>query len=279
MDNEAAASMKEITLDGHRIVYREAGRGEAVLLVHGWTGSSYDWTRLIPLLGEKHRVVAPDQLGFGKSDKPRINYTLDTFTGLLDELTSALGLERFHLVGNSMGGQISATYALLRPEKVKTLTLLDAAGVSEGSPLIFALARNPRLVYPLLRFAPLFAYGFYYRRFGPYFDSSFLTPRDVRGHYHSFGNPGGARAAALCLRNIICDQRARLDARLGEISTPTLVVWGANDPLLSIRMGKVFAREIPGAVLKIVDRCGHCAQEEKPVELAAMLEDFWKDHE
>ncbi len=267
---------KTLVLDDHRIFYQEGGSGRPVVLVHGWTGSSYDWNKLVPLLAEKRRVIAYDQTGFGKSDKPAIAYRLDTFTGLLGRVTDELGLESFHLVGNSMGGHIAAAYALKHPERVRSLALLDAAGVKEGAPWVFNAGRFPRALAALLRITPLLLYGYYYRRRGPYYDSSFLTARDVLNHYHSYGNRAGAWAAAQCMRHVIYEPSAQLDARLKEMRVPTLIVWGLNDPLLGKHMSSVFLREVPGARRAFMENCGHCPQEEKPEELKGLLEDFWK---
>jgi pimeloyl-ACP methyl ester carboxylesterase len=269
--------MKELLFDNLKIAFREEGSGDPVLLVHGWTGSSYDYNKLIPLLSQKHRVAAYDQVGFGKSDKPRIAYRLQLFLDLIEKLADSLELGRFHLVGNSMGGHIAAAFALARPERVRTLALLDAAGVKEGAPWVFNAGRFPGVLASLMRITPLALYGFYYRRRGPYFDSSFLTARDVLGHYHSFGNKAGAFAAAQCMRHIIYEPSARLDARLKEMRMPTLIVWGLNDPLLPKRMSSVFLREVPGARRVFMENCGHCPQEEKPEELRQVLEEFWQE--
>jgi len=268
--------MKELMLDGHRVLYREAGEGEPAILVHGWTGSSYDWIKLIPLIAQKHRVVSPDLIGFGLSDKPRIPHRLETYTGLIAKLADALGLNRFHIVGNSMGGQIAAAFAIEHPDRLLTLALLDAAGVSPHAPALLGLGRFPGLVAFLLGRVSLPLYDFYYRKFGPYYDSSFLTPDDVRGHYHSFGNREGAYAAAQCLAQILHSPAARLDKKLHRIKLPTLIVWGKEDPQLPLAMSEVFLREIPFARRVLLDRCGHCPHEEHPELLRQILEDFWR---
>jgi len=263
-----------LELPGFRVAFREEGSGDPMILVHGWTGSSYDWNRLIPLLSQQYRVAAPDLPGFGLSNKPRIDYSIDAYTALISSFADALGMDRFHLAGNSMGGHISAAFALRHPARVKSLTLVDSAGVSEGAPWIFKAGRWPGLVYLLLRFTPLFVFNIYYRRAGPYHDSSFLTPEDIKGHYHSYGNAEGAYAAARCLKNIIHDPAAQLDDRLGEIKVPTLVVWGEFDPMLSKRMGRAMQSRIPDADMAVIPGAGHCPQEEKPEDLARLLIDF-----
>ena len=267
--------MKKIALDGNWIFYRDHGQGEPVILLHGWTGSSFDWARLLPLLAERRRVIAPDQLGFGRSDKPAAAYRLGLFTDLIAKLMANLDIERCHLVGNSMGGHVAAAFALEHPQRLLSLTLVDAAGVEEGAPPTFKLGRFERTAGLLFRLVSLRAYDLQYRHLGPYHDSRWLTPDDVRGHYRSFGHPPGARAAAACLHHIIADPATQLDRRLRELKLPTLIVWGRQDPLLPLRMSDVFLREIPHAQRVLLDYCGHCPQEERPEQLRQVLERFW----
>ncbi len=271
--------LKTVLIGGHRIAYREMGEGRPSILVHGWTGSGYDWRRAMPLLAKGRRIVALDQLGHGRSDKPRIDYKIQTMTGILDGLAKALAMDRFHLVGNSMGGQISAAYALEKPEKIETLTLVDSAGVHEGAPRVFKLGRYQRAAYGIFSLLPLWAYNIHYRKNGPYYDSSFLTRKDVREHYHSFGNRAGAWAASSCLRRIIYSGRAQLDGKLSDVKAPTLIVWGRKDPLLPFRMSEVFLRDVPDARREVIEDCGHCPQEEKPAEFARALLSFWEERE
>src|SRR4051794_26240878 len=92
----------EITLHGHRVSYREAGSGPVILLIHGITGSSAQWERVMPLLAEKHTVVAPDLLGHGESAKPRGDYSLGAYAAGVRDLMIALGHRRATIVGHSL---------------------------------------------------------------------------------------------------------------------------------------------------------------------------------
>ncbi len=261
---------RRIELQGSSVLCQESGSGGPVVLVHGWGGSGYDWTRLSPYLSDDYRVLAPDLPGFGKSDKPDIDYTLDYYVNLIRDFAAAMDASRFHLVGHSMGGQIAAAFALHHPDKLLSLVLLDPAGVSRHAPRFYRLARRQWLVYLALRFMPLAFFKFWFKRFGPYYDSTFLTPEDMKGHYHSYGNKEGARAAARCFKNIIANPEAWLDNRLSEIETPVLLVWGREDPLLPLGMSEAFAQGLPGARLAVLDKCGHCPHEEKPEVLAGL---------
>src|SRR5215212_3236083 len=107
----AAQTQKEAVVFGQKIKYVEAGSGPVVVLLHGLGGNSTNWAFNTPALAQKFRVVVPDQVGFGGSDKPLINYRIGTYVDFLDKLLAELKVERATLVGNSMGGWVASLYA------------------------------------------------------------------------------------------------------------------------------------------------------------------------
>ena len=98
------SEMKFLDLHGDRVAYREAGAGEALLLIHGMAGSSATWRAVLPQLSKKYRVVAPDLFGHGESAKPRGDYSLGAFAASLRDLLDELGITRATVVGQSLGG-------------------------------------------------------------------------------------------------------------------------------------------------------------------------------
>src|SRR5689334_8369274 len=121
---------KTATVFGARIHYLEAGSGPAVILLHGLGGDTSNWAMTVAPLAAKFRVIVPDQIGFGRSDKPLLNYRVATLVDFLDGFMKQVGVERASLVGNSLGGFTAAAFALAHPEKVERLVLVDAAGFS-----------------------------------------------------------------------------------------------------------------------------------------------------
>jgi 2-hydroxy-6-oxonona-2,4-dienedioate hydrolase len=119
---------KFVTVYGVKIHYVEAGRGVPLILIHGLADDTTIWDPVIPLLTERFRVIALDQIGFGRSDKPLLNYRISTFVDFLDGFMSELKIERASLIGNSLGGWVAAAFALAHPERVERLVLSDAAG-------------------------------------------------------------------------------------------------------------------------------------------------------
>jgi pimeloyl-ACP methyl ester carboxylesterase len=114
-------------LDGLQLHYVEQGRGPATVLIHGLGGFAESWRHNIPELARHGRVIALDLPGSGRSGKPRRAYTLEFLANALDRLLQALGVDRVHLVGHSLGGAVAARYALDRPGRVERLALLGAA--------------------------------------------------------------------------------------------------------------------------------------------------------
>src|SRR5918911_2406615 len=122
----------ELSLHGHRVSYRTAGQGPALLLLHGVTNSSQTWERVAPPLSERFTLIAPDLLGHGASASPRGDYSLGAHaTGVRDMLT-ALGHDRVTVVGHSLGGGIAMQFAYQFPERVERLVLIPSRGRRRG---------------------------------------------------------------------------------------------------------------------------------------------------
>src|ERR1044072_7934063 len=141
----SAETAKETTVFGQKIHYIEAGSGPTVILLHGLGGSTQVWQFNIAALAEKYHVVVSAKIGFGKSDKPLVNYRIRTYVAFLDQFCKQLKIEHATLVGNSMGGWIAAMFTASFPDRVDKLVLVDAAGYAPPKDLdtrtLFAL--NP----------------------------------------------------------------------------------------------------------------------------------------
>src|SRR5438874_4749740 len=127
-DEAIPTTGKFVTVFGARIHYVDVGAGPTVILLHGLADDVGVWGSVMPALAAKHRVIALDQVGFGQSDKPLLNYRVSTFVDFLDGFMKELKIERASLVGNSLGGWIATAFALAHPERVDRLVLCDAAG-------------------------------------------------------------------------------------------------------------------------------------------------------
>ena len=263
---------KYVTVDSSRLRVLDVGRGPAVVLVHGLAASMYSWRQTIdPLVQAGYRVVAYDNRGFGFSDKPATGYSNAAYVHLLFGLLDSLGVSDAVLVGHSMGGAIVADAALARPDRVRGLVLVDAAGLGVRYPFMLRVARWPII-------GPLFdhlrgrgATGGILRAI--YGDPSRVTDQDVDQYYAPIALPEFGRSLRGVLREFSFED---LQGRLGTLMTPTLVMWGTRDRLIPQTIGVAMAAGLPHSALARFQAAGHALPEESPEEFNRVLLGFLK---
>jgi triacylglycerol lipase len=261
---------KSVSVFGQKIVYYDVGSGPTVVLVHGFgSQASVDWGHVIRPLAAHHRVIALDQLGFGESDKPTIDYDIQTWVDFLGEFLRTLKVEHFVLAGESLGGWVAASYTVqaLAPEnagkyaipKPDKLILEDAAGHNaihsdKPSPLMSSLEDGAGI-------AVIF------------YDKSLVTDQVMRQNFaiKLHANDGATQRLFRANPKVIGET---VGDKVAAINIPTLVVWGGNDPVVPLADGQDYAAKIPGAKLVIVPKCGHAPSIERPVEFMAAVEPF-----
>lgn len=256
---------KYATVFGAKIHYLEAGSGPVVILLHGLGGSVSNWAPTIAPLAQKYRVIVPDQIGFGKSDKPMLNYRVGTLVDFLDGLYKQLGIQKASLVGNSLGGFTAAAYAIAHPEKVDKLVLVDAAGFSVTGDI------DPRVLNGLnastrQQVKDLIALVFYNKE-------AFGSDAAIDTFFASRVTAGDGYTIQRFIDSIGHGEDI-LDGKLGAIKQPTLIIWGREDGLTQLAMGQRFNKEIAGSQMLIIDKCGHVPQLEKSAEFNAGLMKF-----
>ncbi|HVF66451.1 MAG TPA: alpha/beta fold hydrolase [Pyrinomonadaceae bacterium] len=256
---------KEATVFGQKIQYVDVGSGPVVVLLHGLGGNSLNWAFNFAALSAKYRVIAPDQIGFGRSDKPLINYRVGTYVDFLDKFLEGLNVERASLVGNSMGGWIAALYALKYPKRVERIVLADAAGfappkdfdLSALSGLNPSTREQARYLMNLVFFNPLL-------KSDANVDAT-LAARLSAGDGYTIQS----------LVESIYRNEDMLDGKLAGVKQPTLIIWGREDGLTPLaREGEKFKKEMPSAQFVIFDGCGHVPQVEKAAEFNAAVLKF-----
>ncbi len=248
---------KFITVYGAKIHFVEAGNGPVVILLHGLGGDWKNWATTIGPLSMKYRVIAPDQLGFGLSDKPFLNYRVGTLVDFLNQLYKELKIERASLVGGSLGGWTAAAFTLAHPEKVERLVLVDAAGFA-------ALSENVDM-RELNVLNPSTREGVREVSSRIFYNKQFFTSDEVVDRI--FTDKVTANDSYTIQRFIESIARGEdvLDKRLSAIKHPTLIIWGREDELIPLKYGERFKKEISGSELFIIEKCGHVP----PIESAA----------
>ncbi len=137
------SEMKYLDLHGERVAYREAGAGEALLLIHGMAGSSATWRAVLPELSKKYRVVAPDLFGHGESAKPRGDYSLGAFAVWLRDLLDELGITRATVVGQSLGGGVAMQFTYQHRDYCERLVLISSGGLGPDLSWMLRLLSAP----------------------------------------------------------------------------------------------------------------------------------------
>lgn len=210
-------------------------------------------------LSAKHHVYALDQVGFGHSDKPLLDYKIATFSDFLLGFMRAQNLNKAALVGNSLGGWIAVDFAVHHPEMVDKLVLVDAAGLPWGK--MVAVNLNPST---LEETRGLLESLFYNKKF---VTEDFVT-QVFTNHVHNNDSYTIHQTMAGFVQNQL------VDSKLASIHAPTLIVWGRDDELLPASDGEKFRAGIAGAKLVVFDQCGHVPQIEKAADFNKVLLDF-----
>ncbi len=246
---------------GTTLAYDEAGQGGVpAVLVHGLGGGRWSWDANLPALAASRRTIALDLAGHGESAKPSIDYTIATHVEILLGFLDAVRIDRAFLVGNSMGGLVSLTAALQRPDRVLGLVLANAAGATRFP--IERLPADPRrfvgipiTIRPPDKIVEGYVRFLFVKQSGWHIDHSLARSRETlaRGDY-----PAQANAF---LRSAVGVFESDAGKRVREVRCPTLVVWGEADRLLPRESPTVFAG-IPGARVERLAGVGHVPQME-----------------
>ncbi|WP_197355859.1 alpha/beta fold hydrolase, partial [Streptomyces clavuligerus] len=276
--NEVRLRSRE--LHGYRQAYRMAGRGDAVVLIHGIGDSSSTWAEVMPSLAGRYRVIAPDLQGHGASAKPRGDYSPGAYANGIRDLLSALGVERATLVGHSLGGAVAAQFAYQFPERTERLVLVASGGIGRqltpllraatlpGAGLVLAALRLPTVRWQLEQ----------YLRLLRAFDTDLgVDATDLMRAIDALPDAGSRSAFVRTLRAGV-DWRGQvatlLDRSYLTQGMPTMIVWGGRDvviPAVHASLGHV---SMPGSRLEMFTEAGHFPFRTDPERFLSVLHDF-----
>ena len=271
MSNDSPEIANNIEADGIRTNYHDTGSGEPVMLIHGsgpgvtaWA----NWRLAIPVLAERYRVIAPDMLGFGYTDRPaNVTYNLDTWLGHTVAFMDALGLDKVNLVGNSFGGALSLALTIRHPERVARLVLMGAAGVSfELTPGLDTAWGYEPSVENMRALLDLFAY-----------DRSLVTDELAQLRYKASIQPGFQEAYASMFpapRQRWIEMLASDEDDIRAIEQRTLVIHGREDRILPLATSLRLAELIRRSELHVFGCCGHWTQIEHAARFNTLVADF-----
>jgi len=246
---------------GRNIRYYDIGSGPPLVLIHGIGGDADEWVFCLEPLSASHRVIALDLLGFGRSDKPFIDYSIEVFVEVLGLFLKTLEIPRASLIGSSFGGWIAAAYALRFPKAVNQLVLVDAAGVwgnTKQLPIDLHVSTHAHMreIMELI-----------------FYDKELATDALIDLAYQQHLERGDGYTIDRVLQNLR-DGREFLDDKIAALQVPTLVVWGEQDEMIPVATGRLMHRLISGSRLQVIPRCGHLPAFEKPAEFTNCVLNF-----
>ncbi|MER2057393.1 MAG: alpha/beta hydrolase [Niallia sp.] len=232
-----------------------------ILLIHGFASSTYTFRRIIPFLEKQYSVIAVDLPGFGKSEKSTsFIYSFENYAKLMIECIHHFGYSNTHIVAHSMGGQIALHMALMAPEKVNKLVLLGSSGYLKRSKKLLILTS-----------------------YLPYFDKLvhyYIRRKDVKHHLRNvffdhtlihdeliqeFGKPLSEKGFYKALIRLLRHREGDLlPQQLQDIHVPTLLIWGEEDRVVPVEVGKRLVSDLPDAQLITYENTGHLITEERP---------------
>jgi pimeloyl-ACP methyl ester carboxylesterase len=270
----------QVELHGHRVIYRVAGSGPPVVLIHGMVNSSRHWEDVALRLADRYTVIAPDLIGHGDSATPRGDYSLGAHAASIRDLLAVIGTDHATIVGHSLGGGVAMQFFYQFPQRTDRLVLVSSGGLGrEVSPLLRGAALPGAAA--VLRAAA-------HRRVldGMWWGGARLRRRGIAtGVYlqaiaralRPLERSGARKAFIQTLRSVIDVHGQRVSARDRLYllrGYPTLIVWGERDNTIPLAHGEAAHHAIPGSRFVTLPRAAHFPHLEDPDGLAGALADF-----
>ena len=256
---------KFVEVDSNRIRYIESGDSQNVLvLIHGLGASAERWEKVLPFFNKNFRVIIPDLIGFGLSDKPVIDYTVDFFVSFLEKFLKSLNIKSTYLIGSSLGGQICAEFTASHPNFIKKLVLVSPSGMmKQSTPALDAYimaAMYPNFLNAKNAFEMMESSG----------DEA--DENIINGFIERMKLPNAKLAF---MSTILGLKNAQIISRkLEQIHTETMLIWGTNDPVIPINYSDEFIASIKDCRFFRIDNCGHTPYVQYPEIFAKKVLNF-----
>ena len=273
----------QIELHGRRVIYRVAGAGPPIVLIHGMLNSSSHWQAVALNLARDYTVIAPDLIGHGDSAAPRGDYSLGAHAASIRDLLAAIGVDRATIVGHSLGGGVAMQFFYQFPQRVERLVLISSGGLGQevspmlrtaalpGMSALLALTIKPRRLAALARAG---------RRLDERGVRAGVYLRAVARALAPLENADARGAFMHTLRAVIDVHGQRVSAtdRLYLLeSLPTLIVWGERDNTIPLSHGAAAHEAIPHSRFRTLPRAAHFPHLEDPQGLSEVLREFMGD--
>ncbi len=256
---------KFVNIQGNKIRYLESGQAkEHLVLIHGLGSSAERWMPVISELNKKFHLVIPDLIGYGYSDKPLVDYTMDFFVDFLEKFLTKLGISKTSIIGSSLGGHIAAETVIRQPNLFEKMILVAPAGANPGlSPVmdeyLLAMIRPER--EQTLKAFKMMA--------GP---NREIDSHTIDDFIEKISLPNAKMAILSTLLGL--KYADNLEKKLPKISIPSLIIWGCNDQVIPSTYANVFVSAIRNCTLFEMRDCGHTPFTEEPGVFSETVSDF-----
>jgi pimeloyl-ACP methyl ester carboxylesterase len=271
----SSTSRPRAPLDLH---YTSHGQGRPLLFIHGFGASSYSWQRLSPELSKTNRVLLLDLKGHGASPKPvDTAYSLRDQAELVAEFINQHDLRDLTLVGHSMGGGVALLVALKfideAPGRLSSMILIDTVAYSQELPRFIRLLRVPLLGPLVTALTPASLQARLVLKLA-YFDDSRITEETVAAYSAPLKLPGARHALVATAKQIIPENIDAISSRYPRLKVPSLILWGSEDEVISVEIGRRLHQALPSSRFAIIQRSGHIPQEETPDQALTEIQRF-----
>lgn len=260
---------KFLTIEGVTVHYRDEGKGPVIILLHGVCASLHTWDGWVNELKSNYRLIRIDNPGFGLTG-PLANslYTPENYVEMFNKFVNALGIEKFSIAANSLGGYISWNYCLKYPKKVEKLILIDSVGFKQDMPWLLNFAVNP-IIRPFSRIMiPKF---FINKALNEVYGDPSKIKNETRTRYFELAMREGNKSAwvDIFLQMKKYSQMETLHNGLKDISCPVLIMWGTKDRWIPYEeIFPLWKKELPNAKFIVYEGVGHIPMEEIPEQSA-----------
>ncbi len=280
IDWNSSLSPQTIQIKGQTIFYIVKGEGEPLILIHGYGAGIWIWEKQIEVLSRSHRVYALDLIGHGFSDRLKINYTPETYIHFLKDFMDGIGIEKATLIGNSMGGGIAWAMAILFPERVQKLILINCAPPdvldqvkNESFKTLVAIKDIPLLPYLVVASRNRSSIKWILQECVS--NIKLITPEVLDRQYQLSRIKGTTWVLYSTFKN--AKEGLKLKDQLSRIDHPTLLIWGERDLIFPLPVGEVLHQAIRGSKFQTIEKSGHIPMWETPDEVNQAILSFLKE--
>ncbi len=259
------------------LYFRQYGSGKPVLLLHGIGVTSFTWRYVVEPLSRNKKVILVDLKGFGRSPKPFDDrYSISDQARIVARFIKSQKLQDLSIVGHSLGGGVALLLASSEVgvrEAVSRLVLIDSAGYRQHLPFFLRTLRTPLVNRLALTLLPD-EFNVKTALKAAYFDDAKISTEQLSEYARDLRTPEGRTALIRSAEQLFPKQLKSITSRYKDILVPVLIIWGAQDRVIPLRVAKQLATAIPNSRITVIENCGHMPQEETPEKILDELIGF-----